>query len=135
MVFHRTGAVENGQWTVGFRLKGIVRATMVQVMAETGDEQTEDFQVVHKPFHLPRFHHCKHCLGHVESMAPVVILHRPIVLLDAQYPAAKDLRKGDFINHFIIFSLFNLHRKEHETVAPNYTAGTFEWLLGKCRRR
>lgn len=95
MVLHRAGAVENGQRAVGFRLERVVRSSMVQVVAETGDEQTKDFEVVHKPLHFAGLHHGEHCLGHVESVAPVVILHGPIVLLDTQDPSAEDLQRGD----------------------------------------
>lgn len=93
VMLHRAGRVQDGQRTVGFRLKCVVRAPVVEIVAEAGDEQAENFQIRHEAFHLAGFHHRKHGLGHVQCVAPVVILHWTVVLPHAQYPAAQDLQQ------------------------------------------
>ena len=43
------------------------------------------------PVHLAGLHHGEHGLTHVEGVAPVVVLHWPVVLLHAQRPPTHNL--------------------------------------------
>lgn len=45
-------------------------------------------QVRHELFHTAGGQQSEHGLGHVNSVAPVVVFHRTIVLLDTQSPTA-----------------------------------------------
>ncbi|EZA62799.1 hypothetical protein X777_07616 [Ooceraea biroi] len=47
---------------------------MVQVVAETGYQKTEDLQIGHEPFHLASFQHREHRLRHVQRVPPIVML-------------------------------------------------------------
>lgn len=65
VVLHGTRAVKNSQGRFSLSLEGIIRAPMVQVVTETGHEQPQDLQVVHKPFHLARLEHGEHRLCYI----------------------------------------------------------------------
>lgn len=65
MVLHRASGVQNGQRGLRFGLECIVGATMIQVMAQTGHQQTQNLQICHKALHLSSFKHGEHRLGHV----------------------------------------------------------------------
>ena len=70
----------------------VVSSPVVQVMTQTRHQQTEHLQVVSEPVHLAGLEHREHRLAHIESVAPVVVLHWPVVLLDAQRPPTDNLR-------------------------------------------
>ena len=72
-------------------LVGVVRAPVVQIMAETGHQQTEHLQVVSEPVHLARLQHSEHRLADIESVPPVVVFHWTIVLLHTQSPPTDNL--------------------------------------------
>lgn len=91
MVLHRAGRVQNRQRTIGFRLERIVRAAMIQVVAQARDQQSEDLQIGDESLHFARLHHREHRLGDVEGVPPVVVFERPIILPDAEDPAAQNL--------------------------------------------
>ena len=50
------------------------------------------------PVHLAGLHHGEHGLTHVEGVAPVVVLHRPVVLLHAQRPPTHNLLTCERVN-------------------------------------
>ena len=52
-------------------------------------------QVVHEPVHLSSLEHGEHGLTDVERVPPVVVLHRPVVLLHAQDPPAQILKEEE----------------------------------------
>lgn len=91
MVLHRAGRVQNRQRTVRLRLERIVRAAMVQIVAQARHQQTEYLQISDEPLHFARLHHGEHRLGDVQRVPPVVVLERPVVLANAEDPAAEDL--------------------------------------------
>ena len=72
-------------------LVGVIGAPVVQVMTETGNQQTEHLQVVSEPVHLAGLQHREHGLADIESVPPVVVFHWTIVLLDTESPAANNL--------------------------------------------
>ena len=49
-------------------------------------------QIVHEPVHLSGLEHGEHGLADVERVPPVVVLHRPVVLLHAQDPPTQILK-------------------------------------------
>ena len=67
---------------------------MVQVVTETGHQQTEHLQVVSEPVHLPCLEHGEHGLAYIQGMAPVVVLDRSVVLLHTEGPATHDLKQS-----------------------------------------
>lgn len=93
MVLHRAGRVQNRQRTVGLRLERIVCAAMVQIVTQARHQQAQNLQIRDEPLHFARLHHGKHRLRDVQRVPPVVIFERPIVLSDAENPAAEDLGK------------------------------------------
>ena len=60
-------------------------------MAETSYKKTKDLKVIHEPVHLASLEHGEHGLAHVESVSPVVILDRSVVLLHAESPSTYNL--------------------------------------------
>ena len=60
-------------------------------MTETGNQQTEHFQVVSEPVHLACLQHREHRLADIESVPPVVVLDRSVVLLYTEGPPAHHL--------------------------------------------
>lgn len=93
VMFHRAGGVQNREWRFRLRLKRIVRPSVVQVVAKTRHQQPQNLEVAHEPLHFPRFEHREHGLGHVESVSPVVVFDRTVVLPHAQNPATKHLHR------------------------------------------
>lgn len=94
MVLHGAGGVQDGQRAVGFRLECIVGAPVVQIVTQTRHQQAQNLQIRHEALHLARLHHGEHRLGHVQSVAPVVVLNGTVVFPHAQDPPAENLRKG-----------------------------------------
>lgn len=92
VMFHGTRGVQNGQRRLGFRLEGVVRASVVQVVAQTSHEKSQHLEVAHEALHLPGFEHGEHGLGDVECVSPVVVFDRAIVFLHAEDPSTEDLR-------------------------------------------
>ena len=72
----------------------VVGAPVVQVVTETGNQQTEHLQVVSEPVHLAGLEHGEHGLADVEGVAPVVVLDRAVVLLDTESPSADHLAQS-----------------------------------------
>lgn len=91
MMFHGAGRVQNGQWASCFCLKWIVCTTMVKIMTQTCYKQSKYFQLSHKSLHFSGFHHCKHGLGDIECMSPIMVFNRTVIFLNAQYPTAQHL--------------------------------------------
>lgn len=83
VVLHGGGGVQDGQGALRLGLEGVVGAPVVQVVAQTGDQQPQDLQVGHEALHLARLEHREHSLCDVEGVSPVVVLHRSVILLDA----------------------------------------------------
>lgn len=50
---------------------------MVQVVAQTGDQESKNFKVGHELFHLAGFKHGEHGLGNVQCVSPIMILDWP----------------------------------------------------------
>ena len=63
-------------------------------MTETSYQQAEDLQVISEPVHLACLEHREHGLANIESVAPVVIFHWSIVLLDTESPPADNLEQS-----------------------------------------
>ena len=72
-------------------LVGVICSPVVEIMTETSNQQTEDLQVISEPIHLACLEHREHGLANIESVAPVVIFHWSVVLLDTQSPPADHL--------------------------------------------
>lgn len=96
MMLHCTRGVQNRQRAVRLALERVVRAPVVQIVAQAGHQQPQDLQIRHEAFHLTRFHHREHGLSYVERVAPVVVLDRTVVLPHAQNPPAEDLQEKGF---------------------------------------
>ena len=67
---------------------------MVQIVAEAGHKEPIHLEVVHEPVHLPGLEHREHRLADVQGVSPVVVLDRPVILLDTQGPSADNLDKN-----------------------------------------
>ena len=78
VVLHRARRVEDGEGRFGFCLEGVVRAAVVEVVAETGDQEAHYLDVRHELLHLAGFQHREHRLADVERVTPVVVLYRSV---------------------------------------------------------
>lgn len=91
VMLHCAGRVQNGQRTGGFRLKRIVGAAMIEIVAETCHKQAKYFQVSHKSLHFAGFHHGEHRLGDIQGVSPIVVFHWTVIFLHAENPTTEHL--------------------------------------------
>lgn len=89
-MLHGRRGVELGERGGRFDLEGIVRAAMVQVVAEAGDDQGEAFDLPEDLPPLRRGQDGEHHLGDVEGVPPVVVGDVSVVLFDGEQPPAQD---------------------------------------------
>lgn len=94
MVFHGARGVEDCKGRLGLRLEGVVRSSMIQIVAKTSDQKTQHFQIAHEPLHFPRLEHGEHRLSHIQSVSPIVVLYWTIILLNTKNPSAQHLHKS-----------------------------------------
>lgn len=91
VMFHCARRIQDRQRTIRFRLKRIVRAPMVQVVAQASHQQAQNLQIGDESFHFARFHNGEHRLGNIEAVPPIMVLEGSIVFADAENPAAQNL--------------------------------------------
>lgn len=91
MMFHGARCIEYSQWRFGFRLEGIIRTTMIEIVTQACNQQTKYFQILHETFHATGFHHGKHGLSHIQGMAPIVIFDGTVIFTNTQDPTAQNI--------------------------------------------
>lgn len=93
VMLHSAGGIQYRQWRLSFGLESVIRSPVIQIVTKTGDQETQYLEIRHEPFHFSSFEHCKHGLGYIQGMSPVMVLYWSVILLHAQHPTTKNLRE------------------------------------------